>query len=80
MAWYDDLVSLNVILLLTWPVRIFQPVFNMRFSHFLFRLKTFGQPAAVKEEEEMKWLDALSPIGENPLNKVTVYKTWASTS
>lgn len=32
----------------------------------------------VREKRIDEWLDSITPIGENPLDKVTVYKTRAS--
>jgi hypothetical protein len=59
-------------------VRVFRPLFKIRLTDIYFRLRMIGQSATVKEEEAIKYLDSLSPIGENPFEKVTVYKSWAS--
>src|ERR1700733_9001929 len=62
----------------TSTVRIFRPVIFLRFKHLLLEVRNFGQPRALKHEEGLKSLDAISPIGLNPFDSVITYKTWAS--
>jgi hypothetical protein len=58
-------------------VRVFRPVFVIHLTNLFHELRNLGQSRAFKEEEGMKWLDSISPVGANPFDCVVTYKTWA---
>src|ERR1700685_821693 len=61
-------------------VRIFRPVLALRFRYNVLRLRTFFKAPSTKEKEFRKWFESLTPVGVNPFEAVTTYKTWASES
>ncbi|KZS90482.1 hypothetical protein SISNIDRAFT_415311 [Sistotremastrum niveocremeum HHB9708] len=53
-----------------WHFRVFRPLIYLRTRS----LSLIGK----SKEEKRKWYTALSPVGEHPLEKVSVWKSWAS--
>ncbi|KAG6907549.1 hypothetical protein DXG01_008535 [Tephrocybe rancida] len=62
---------------LAWHIRVFRPVFRIRFQHSLLRLQTIFKSKAGKIKAEDEWLDSISPVGGDPMNYVVRYNTWA---
>ncbi|KAF8648197.1 hypothetical protein AX16_006336 [Volvariella volvacea WC 439] len=60
---------------LVWHFRVFRPVFQIRISYRLLRLRIFLKSKKEQELEEDKWLESISPIGENPLAMSTTFYT-----
>ncbi|THH17018.1 hypothetical protein EW146_g3710 [Bondarzewia mesenterica] len=60
-----------------WHVRVFGPLFHLRFRYLVFRLGLLLHPRKDKKAAKQKWLENLSPIGENLFDKAIAYKAWA---
>lgn len=80
-AWHSEHthVLVNVVLSnLYFVVRVFKPVFNIRLRHLLMNLRTsfihpFDKRAQAVARE--KWLMSIAPVGTNPFDLLTVYRT-----
>lgn len=59
-------------------VRVFRPVFKIRGEYRWLLLRTMFCSKEVRDKKVDEWLDGRSPIGEDPLDKVSVYRTRAS--
>ncbi|EMD32696.1 hypothetical protein CERSUDRAFT_87726 [Gelatoporia subvermispora B] len=64
---------------LSWHIRVFLPVYRLRFRYQLLRLRLFLtlQPASVRRAVLSRWHDELSPVGQNPFDLCVRYRTWA---
>ncbi|KAH9983048.1 hypothetical protein BJV74DRAFT_777907 [Russula compacta] len=60
-----------------WHVSLFWPVAKVRWLAWCARIRTLSLSSAVREAAARKFLDDLSPVGDNPLDKTIVFKTWA---
>ena len=58
-------------------VRVFSPLFHLRFRFLLFRLSLLLRSREERKRAKDKWLENLSPIGESPFEKTIVYHAWA---
>ncbi|KAF8636053.1 hypothetical protein AX17_003837 [Amanita inopinata Kibby_2008] len=63
---------------LGWHIRIFRPVFSIRFQHRLLKLRTLFLPRSTRDVYEDRWLDTLCLIGQHPIKTTVLYKSWAS--
>ncbi|KAF9816981.1 hypothetical protein IEO21_03746 [Rhodonia placenta] len=63
---------------LSWHFRIFQPIFALRLRLQLYRLSVLWKPKYVRDRAKARWLCALSPVGENPLNFTVAWRGWAT--
>ena len=61
-----------------WPVKVWRPVWKLRLQFFVLRLRCLFMSRRKTLECKEKWFEDLSPVGANPFERVTVYKTWAS--
>ncbi|KAI0049056.1 hypothetical protein FA95DRAFT_1588454 [Auriscalpium vulgare] len=61
-----------------WHIRVFWPAVQLRYRYLLFRLSLILKSRKAQEEAKAKWLESLSPIGQNPFDKLVVYKAWAA--
>jgi len=59
-------------------VRVFRPLFALRFRYFVLCLRVLFKSPQEKEKEVEKWFENMAPVGVNPFEAVTTYKTWAS--
>jgi hypothetical protein len=57
-------------------VRIFRPVFKRRFELLSVRFWTALKTKAEKEKADARWLESITPVGEQPFSMVVPYKTW----
>ena len=58
-------------------VRVFSPLFHLRFRFLLFRLSLLLHSRQERKKAQDKWLENLSPIGESPFEKTITYHAWA---
>jgi hypothetical protein len=58
-------------------VHLFWPVAKIRWHAWCARIRTFSLSSAVREAAACKFLDDLSPVGQNPLDYTIVTKAWA---
>ncbi|KAI0301515.1 hypothetical protein B0F90DRAFT_1628508 [Multifurca ochricompacta] len=73
------LVILNVgSLPFAWHVKVFWPVIKLRWLAWCARVRTLSLSSSKREAVARKFLDDLSPTGQNPLDKTIVTKAWAS--
>lgn len=56
---------------------IFWPVIKIRWHAWCARMRTLSLSSAVRDAAASKYLDTLSPVGQNPLNLTVVTKGWA---
>ncbi|KIJ93146.1 hypothetical protein K443DRAFT_684765 [Laccaria amethystina LaAM-08-1] len=61
---------------LAWHFRIFRPVFKRRFELLSVRFWTALKTKAEKEKADARWLESITPVGEQPFSMVVPYKTW----
>ena len=59
-------------------VRVFRPVFALRFRYYWLRLRILFKSSQVKELAVRNWFEELLPVGLNPFDAMTAYKTWTS--
>lgn len=59
-------------------VRVWRPVFALRLAYYWLRLRIIFKSRRQKEIAVEKWFESLAPVGQNPLETVSTYKTWAS--
>lgn len=59
-------------------VRIFRPVFVLRFQYYWVSICSMFKSASEKRKMKDKWFDSITPVGEHPFKKVVPYRTWAS--
>ncbi|KZP32714.1 hypothetical protein FIBSPDRAFT_916417 [Athelia psychrophila] len=64
---------------LMWHLRVFRPVFALRLRWYLVRLRTVFKSQAAKDKIYQKWFEDLTPMGKNPFETVTSYKSWTTT-
>lgn len=60
------------------PARVFRPVFVLHFRYYWLRLRIIFKSRQEKELAVKNWFEELHPVGLNPFNTMTPYKTWAS--
>jgi hypothetical protein len=81
-AWHSlsyFLQEITVIINNVWiPVRFFRSVLVIRVKYRVFRMRQLFKPRVVRAVETARWFESKAPIGLNPLEHVSVYKTWAS--
>jgi hypothetical protein len=58
-------------------VKLFWPVFRLRWYAWCVRMRTLSLSSATRNAAASKFLDNLSPVGQNPLDKLIVLKGWA---
>lgn len=63
---------------LMWHIRVFRPVFRIRGEYNLLLWRTMFHSKKARAKRIDDWLDARSPVGEDPFDMVTVYKTRAT--
>ncbi|KAF7982684.1 hypothetical protein HWV62_27172 [Athelia sp. TMB] len=63
---------------LMWHVRVFRPVFALRFRWYWLRVRTVFTSKTLKDKIYQKWFEDLAPLGKNPFEVVTTYNTWTS--
>ncbi|KAI0061346.1 hypothetical protein BV25DRAFT_1900560 [Artomyces pyxidatus] len=61
-----------------WHFRVFYPALQLRAQLWLFRLSLIFHSRKQRRAALIKWVENLSPIGANPMDKMIVYKTWAA--
>ena len=59
-------------------VKVWRPVWAIRLRFLLLQLRCLFMSRKHKLECRERWFESLSPVGANPFERVTVYKTWAS--
>lgn len=63
---------------LVWHFKIWRPIWRYQFRFLLFRMSLALKKS--KREKELaldKWFASLSPVGKNPFDMVSKYRTWA---
>jgi hypothetical protein len=68
---YHSSCSLTLLVKLLWTV------FRLELYAWCVRMRTLSLSSATRSAAACKYLDSLSPIGQNPLDKVIVLKCWA---
>ncbi|KAJ3571327.1 hypothetical protein NP233_g3829 [Leucocoprinus birnbaumii] len=63
---------------LMWHIRVFRPVFRIRAEYHLLLWRTMFCSKTAQDKRIDQWLDARSPIGEDPFDKISIYKTRAT--
>jgi len=61
-----------------WHFRVFAPLFRIRWHALLLHLRTLLKSRADRQRETEGFLVGLCPVGKNPMEFVTVYRSWAS--
>lgn len=61
-------------------VRVFRPLFTLRFRYCVLCLRFLFKSRREKDNAVEKWFENMAPVGVNPFEAVTTYKTWASES
>lgn len=56
---------------------VFWPVIKIRWHAWCARMRTLSLSSAVRDAAASKYLDGLSPVGQNPLSLTVVTKAWA---
>lgn len=59
-------------------VRVFTPVIKLQLRHKLLKWRTICWSRTDQNIAEDKWLDSITPIGQNPFDSTTSYTSWAS--
>ncbi|CAL1709867.1 unnamed protein product [Somion occarium] len=62
---------------LTWHLRVWRPVFQIKLRQTLAQLSCIFQSRRIRNAENERFLESLSPVGMNPLDITSPYKTWA---
>jgi len=74
-------IALFLLNVRSWPImwhfKVWRPVFSIRLRFMALRLRSLFLSKEAKLEVRQKWLEKLSPVGSNPFEKVTTYRTWA---
>jgi len=60
-----------------WHINLFWHVAKVRWRAWWARMHTLSLSSAVRDAAARKFLDDLSPVGQNPLDKTIVTKAWA---
>ncbi|KAI0048479.1 hypothetical protein FA95DRAFT_1582186 [Auriscalpium vulgare] len=60
-----------------WHARLFNRAFRLLLQSLWFDFTHVLQPAEQRRALKQAWWESMSPIGVNPLDEVSVYKTWA---
>ena len=80
-GWHSMLIPCILatrFLLFFYPTAVvFWPVIKVRWHAWCARIRTLSLSSAVRDAAACKYLDGLSPVGQNPLNLTVVTKAWA---
>ncbi|KAF7978178.1 hypothetical protein HWV62_1376 [Athelia sp. TMB] len=63
---------------LMWHLRIFRPVFAVRFGWYWLRIRTLFMSKVAKRKAYETWFESLAPVGKNPLETVITYTSRAT--
>ncbi|PPQ82856.1 hypothetical protein CVT24_008288 [Panaeolus cyanescens] len=63
---------------LAWHFRVFRPVFALRIQRRWMRICASFKSPANRVRIHDQWMESISPIGENPLQMMVPFKSWAS--
>jgi len=63
---------------LSWHFRVFKPALALRLRWYILQFRLLLKPTHVKRRAKAKWLEELCPVGQDPLEFVHTWKSWAS--